>query len=874
MSLAIEPPYLHFAFNSVVDVGDDTKSSSSSAANSNVQTSAVKSAGQVQAQTQTQTQASPGSNGALRGSLSESNNHNLGTRSDASTAEADKANSSYNVKSSQRGSGTVTEAAADELVAADAAATAADPSNAAAEPASEPASEPAQEASAPASAPIVAPSAIASSSPKTTPSNGAAYLPGSSHAHTAVARAGQTTAATEKFSRGVLRSPAMQSGAEAGDMFDDDELTPSPPRVTFRKTLKVRNTGTERTRLQFRPLPSESGFRLIAHKKGYIYPGEYETVEIEFTPQSWEHVQETLFVSSSIAPMARVELHGFPALLNMRLPPRLVFGAQTLFQRRSKTIMLKNDTFVDFEYQVTVVEEQPPNCFGIWPSDGVLRANANTPVTITFMPLTLCKAYMVMSVKTNQFGFVPLQCRVTGTGELFPPRVGGQPADTVNPGGLDENAVEGRLEAHASADQLRSVESSPSPFRVGAIAAGAAAAAEQSAVQPGGSRDLASVRSAAQSQQPPSISSSPLPLVPVAISKQSPAEESDKVRGKKASSTAAVAVEVLHDPLHSTDFEEQLQARMDLLRRKDLCRFVCIGEDAQLESQSSEPGAGSLASASDAPVAHLQNGKQQLDACVAWTPPTVTTASQVRIKVPELESRQPPMPVPTERPDQRLSRLFVRAGWTVIYRLRASRRLQHLKSSGGMERPPTKSQSKPAVSYLNQRLARAKPVSGEPQDYRYAPSKTYETPMVDILSFARPMPVDLVTPSYAERMGYKPIKHVPESTTIKIELPGISFDEPSAGKQQVKEERASIKMIHVADPPLASIFNPLPGVETMRMPHMIINDETSPHYIFHSQHAYNLSHYAKMAALETDLKQMCFDMSAALQDVNAVLHSS
>nr|KAJ3421468.1 hypothetical protein HK105_003418 [Polyrhizophydium stewartii] len=165
----------------------------------------------------------------------------------------------------------------------------------------------------------------------------------------------------------MLPNPHASAGT---DDRRDDTATRAPVAVVFTKTLRVRNTSTERTRLQFRGPPPDSGFHIVTHKRGYIYPGECETVEIEFSPGSWEHVQEILLVSSSIAPTIPVQLHGFPALLDLRIPQHLAFGRQSLHQKCSKTIMLPNSTGVDFEFQISVAEEQPFNCFSVWPREG------------------------------------------------------------------------------------------------------------------------------------------------------------------------------------------------------------------------------------------------------------------------------------------------------------------------------------------------------------------------------------------------------------------------------------------------------------------------------------------------------------------------
>ena len=80
--------------------------------------------------------------------------------------------------------------------------------------------------------------------------------------------------------------------------------------VVLVKKFRVRNIGSVKTRLQYRPPPRDSGFTLVAHKKGYIYPGESEVVEIQFRPKRWDHIQELFYVCSNVSPMIPVRFHG------------------------------------------------------------------------------------------------------------------------------------------------------------------------------------------------------------------------------------------------------------------------------------------------------------------------------------------------------------------------------------------------------------------------------------------------------------------------------------------------------------------------------------------------------------------------------------
>ncbi|KAH9276858.1 hypothetical protein BASA83_000369 [Batrachochytrium salamandrivorans] len=337
----------------------------------------------------------------------------------------------------------------------------------------------------------------------------------------------------------ILSSTALTSLSSSIVYTPHSISTQEYPALILSKTIRVRNIGPRRTRIKLLPLQPDSHFRLVTNKKGYIYPGDYETVNIEFICTSWKSVQDVFYIESSEMDKMSVQLFAFPALLSLDISRRFGFGTSLVNKPKTKTMRLPNNTDVDFDFQILIQEEQPLNSFSIWPMDGVLRAKSETVVTVTFMPFIL---------------------------------------------------------GHA-----------------------------QSQVQP----------------------------------------HYDNTASQNQSA-----------------FDEELNSRAEIQRRKTLCMFVCIGEDRPLETNvNTESGIWSESCNGSRDIETVSSLKCQVS---VDSPPRTTTCSTVRIQAPTIEPGYvPQISFSNDRPDQRLARLFTKAGWRVIRRIRATKRIQTLKASKG-----------------------------------------------------------------------------------------------------------------------------------------------------------------------------------------------
>lgn len=138
-------------------------------------------------------------------------------------------------------------------------------------------------------------------------------------------------------------------------------------------------------------------------------------------------------------------------------------------------------------------------------------------------------------------------------------------------------------------------------------------------------------------------------------------------------------------------FKEKIQ------KRKDLCRFVSIGEiiDTEVTTKDNNDTLQKIAEETGSQhdsSTRLQNiGAKtaeanllkQIDIDSLYIPESVN--KNVRIKVPKAPLQKSIFNTHNaDRPDERLIKIFVNAGWAVIYRIRADKRIKNLQLSRGI----------------------------------------------------------------------------------------------------------------------------------------------------------------------------------------------
>jgi hypothetical protein len=79
--------------------------------------------------------------------------------------------------------------------------------------------------------------------------------------------------------------------------FPFDTISKDIKSIVFTKTIKIRNTTTQKARfgIQF----AQSDFEITHQRSGGVFPGEFETVTVCFEPTSWQLKQTVFYVKGS-----------------------------------------------------------------------------------------------------------------------------------------------------------------------------------------------------------------------------------------------------------------------------------------------------------------------------------------------------------------------------------------------------------------------------------------------------------------------------------------------------------------------------------------------------------------------------------------------
>ncbi|WAQ94714.1 PCDP1-like protein [Mya arenaria] len=137
--------------------------------------------------------------------------------------------------------------------------------------------------------------------------------------------------------------------------------------------LSIVNVSTEVIRMHIIP-PQTKYFYIKYTKNERLVPGLTLDCTIEFTPDEWRYYYD--------------------------------WGREPVFP-------LRCEAPIDFEYQITYL--QPHQAFSVHPISGIIPANGETEVSVTFSPIEFHTAYMRVQLVISQFNSTPIVCTFTGT---------------------------------------------------------------------------------------------------------------------------------------------------------------------------------------------------------------------------------------------------------------------------------------------------------------------------------------------------------------------------------------------------------------------------------------------------------------------------
>ncbi|KAM7365376.1 hypothetical protein PAMP_016309 [Pampus punctatissimus] len=108
-----------------------------------------------------------------------------------------------------------------------------------------------------------------------------------------------------------------------------------------------------------------------------------------------------------------IPVHAYPVIDDLRIPPHIHLPAVPLGQSVSHAIPLRCSCPIDFEFQVYII--QPHEAFSIHPLAGVIPANGELNITVTFSPFQYETCQVTIQLVISQFNTKPCLCTITGS---------------------------------------------------------------------------------------------------------------------------------------------------------------------------------------------------------------------------------------------------------------------------------------------------------------------------------------------------------------------------------------------------------------------------------------------------------------------------
>lgn len=181
-------------------------------------------------------------------------------------------------------------------------------------------------------------------------------------------------------------------------------------------TLQLINVSTEVMNIHVIPTQTKY-FHTTITKKHRLVPGLTYTVKIQFCPDEWRYFYDCIRVHCKGEENLLIPVHAYPVIDDLHIPPRIDLPAAALQQSVSHAIPLRCSCPIDFEFQVFVIE--PSQAFSIRPLAGVIPANGQVNVVITFTPLQYETTQVTFKLVVSQFNTKPFLCTVTGTSNPY-----------------------------------------------------------------------------------------------------------------------------------------------------------------------------------------------------------------------------------------------------------------------------------------------------------------------------------------------------------------------------------------------------------------------------------------------------------------------
>lgn len=167
---------------------------------------------------------------------------------------------------------------------------------------------------------------------------------------------------------------------------------------TVVQTLRLINTSGAPLRMHIIP-PATPFFSMSVNKRGRVMPGMAEEVTLRCAATDLRYYYDTLRVHVGDENLL-VPIHAYPAVAEASFPERVDFGAVPLAHSMQRVIPLRSPVAVEFEFRIAVL--QGHHDFSVEPTHGVVPANGEAAIVVTFRPTRMATARAVIEVRSRR----------------------------------------------------------------------------------------------------------------------------------------------------------------------------------------------------------------------------------------------------------------------------------------------------------------------------------------------------------------------------------------------------------------------------------------------------------------------------------------
>ncbi|TDG96168.1 hypothetical protein EPR50_G00237020 [Perca flavescens] len=178
------------------------------------------------------------------------------------------------------------------------------------------------------------------------------------------------------------------------------------------KILKLINISSEVINIHIIPTQTKH-FQTTFTKKYRLIPGLAYTLKVRLCPDEWRYFYDCIRVHCKGEENLLIPVHAYPVIDDLQIPPRINLSAVPLGQSVCHAIPLRCSCPIDFEFQVYII--QPHEAFIIHPLTGVIPANGEEKIIVTFSPFQYETCQVTIQLVISQFNTRPYLCTITGS---------------------------------------------------------------------------------------------------------------------------------------------------------------------------------------------------------------------------------------------------------------------------------------------------------------------------------------------------------------------------------------------------------------------------------------------------------------------------